>query len=77
MDLFKAIQELYEEKQRLDEVIANLEDLSQGRALGRPALEKPARKRGRKSMSDEERAEVSERMKEFWAQKRKSQKAPK
>lgn len=73
MDLFKAIQELYEEKRRLDEVIARLEALSQvrvGVANGTP--EPTARRRGRRSMSDEERAEVSQRMKEFWAQKRKA-----
>ncbi len=70
MDLFKAIEELQEEKRRLDEVIARLELLSQARDTG--ADPAPARKRGRKSMSEEERAEVSARMKEFWAQKRKA-----
>ncbi|MBL8215664.1 MAG: hypothetical protein JNK87_33390 [Bryobacterales bacterium] len=70
MDLFKAIEELHEEKRRLDEVIAHLEALSQARDKG--AEPAPARKRGRKGMSEEERAEVSARMKEFWAEKRKT-----
>lgn len=72
MDLFKAIEDLYEEKRRLDEVIARLEALSLARDKGPAAAPEPARKRGRKSMSEEERAEVSARMKEFWAQKRKN-----
>jgi hypothetical protein len=76
MDLFKAIEELYEEKRRLDEVIARLEALSLARDRGgnAPVTSAPtaARKRGRKSMSEEERAEVSARMKEFWAEKRKT-----
>jgi len=75
MYLFKAIEELYEEKRRLDEVIARLEALSLARDRGGNApvaIAPAARKRGRKSMSEEERAEVSARMKEFWAQKRKT-----
>jgi len=78
MDLFKAIQELYEEKQRIDEVIAHLESLSANRAgLGElPGAPLAIRhRRGRKSMGAEERLEVSRRMKDYWAKRRKAPKA--
>lgn len=65
MDLYQAIQELYEEKRRLDQAIAVLE--AQG---GIHAVSQPAR-RGRKSMNDEERREVSARMKRYWEGRRK------
>ncbi|MDX1982521.1 MAG: hypothetical protein SFV51_19765 [Bryobacteraceae bacterium] len=75
MDLYKAINELLEEKQRLDEVIARMEMLlsarQQARSAGGPIAVPSARKRGRKGMSEEERAEVSRRMKEYWAKRRK------
>lgn len=65
MDLYQAIQELYEEKRRLDQAIAALE--SQGFA---PV---PSRsRRGRKSMNDEERKQVSERMRKYWESRRES-----
>jgi hypothetical protein len=77
MDLYKAINELLEEKQRLDEVIARMEMLVSARAHARSGATGPIavpspRKRGRKGMSEEERAEVSRRMKEYWAKRRKS-----
>ncbi|MBV6434051.1 MAG: hypothetical protein IANPNBLG_04293 [Bryobacteraceae bacterium] len=78
MDLFKAIRELYEEKQRIDEVIAHLEFLSANRTVpGRlaDAGPPPASRRGRKSMGAEERLEVSRRMKDYWARRRKAPKA--
>ena len=68
MDLFKAIEQLHEEKRRIDAVIQHLEALLMGRAVGDPSS--PG-KRGRKSMSEEERVEVSDRMKAYWANKRK------
>jgi hypothetical protein len=69
MDLNKAIRELYEEKKLLDQVIVSLETLleveqSKDAATG-------AKRRGRKGMSEEERLEVSKRMKEYWAARRK------
>lgn len=65
MDLSKAIRELYEEKRRIDEVIASMEDyLRANEAL--PVR----RKRGRKSMGDAERQVVSERMRKYWAEQR-------
>lgn len=81
MDLYKAINELLEEKQRLDEVIARMEQLISVRQHSRgggvtasssgPIAVPAARKRGRKGMSEDERAEVSRRMKEYWAKRRK------
>ena len=74
MDLHKAIQELYAEKEKLERVIASLEELQHAsRAV--PPL--PAgKRRGRKSMSTEERAEVSERMKRYWESRRKDKSKP-
>jgi hypothetical protein len=73
MDLRTTIRELYEEKQRIEEAIASLEELIG--AKGRPAAPAPAEslrkeRRGRKNMSPEERREVSSRMKRYWAKRR-------
>jgi len=57
MDLQKAIRDLYEEKERIDGVIASLEQYLRT-------------KRGRKSMGPEERQEVSARMRSYWASRR-------
>ena len=69
MDLYKAIQDLYAEKEKLERVIASLEEL-QRTAGALPAPPKPARRRGRKSMDPAERQEVSERMRKYWASRR-------
>jgi hypothetical protein len=50
VDLYKAIRDLYIEKERLDKVIASLEDL-QGKAGGIPATPKTGKRRPRNSMS--------------------------
>lgn len=65
MDLQKAIHELYEEKERIDSVIASLE-----RYLGTQGTGESKRRRGRKSMGSAERLEVSERMRNYWAARR-------
>ncbi len=70
MDLYKAIQELYAEKERLERVIASLEEL-QRTTVQVPGLPSAARRRGRKSMSEAERKVVSERMKEYWSSRKK------
>jgi hypothetical protein len=76
MDLFKAIHDLYEEKRRLDEVIAKLEEVLHAQKIDGKVLPaataraEPTKRRGRKSMSEQERIVVSQRMKEFWAQRR-------
>lgn len=67
MDLQRAIRELYEEKERINGVIESLEQYLRLHGAG---VEK--RKRGRKSMSAEERQEVSERMRKYWAARRES-----
>jgi len=70
MDLYKAIQELYAEKEKLERVIASLEELQRTAGGGVPVLPKAGKRRGRKSMSSKERREVSERMKKYWASRR-------
>src|SRR3978361_1958873 len=66
MDVLKALRELYLEKTRLDRLIAICESKinEQDRRLSRS-------KRGRKSMSMDERKIVSERMRNYWASRRK------
>jgi len=66
MDLNKAIRELREELMKLNEVIASLEQFQSTGTLPEPPH------RGRKSMPDRERKLVSERMKKYWASRRKS-----
>jgi hypothetical protein len=70
MDLYKAIQDLYAEKEKLERVIASLEELQRNAGL-EPETPKTGRRRGRKSMGTKERQEVSERMKRYWANRRK------
>jgi len=70
MDLYKAIQDLYAEKEKLERVIASLEEL-QRTAGSLPLPSTGGKRRGRKSMSTKEREEVSERMKKYWAGRRK------
>lgn len=71
MDLFETIQGLYAEKERLERVIASLEALL---GVGKPELPKlKGAKRGRKSMSETEREEVSARMKTYWESRRREQ----
>jgi hypothetical protein len=64
MDLNKAIRDLREELEKLNEVIASLEHFQSTGTLPEP------RRRGRKSMPAEERRRVSERMKNYWASRR-------
>jgi hypothetical protein len=72
MDLYKAIRDLYTEKEKLERVIASLEEL-QRTASAVPLMPHGMKRRGRKSMSVKERLEVSERMKNYWANRRKRQ----
>ena len=69
MDLHKTIQDLYAEKEKLERVIASLEEL-QRVAVANPLAAGRIKRRGRKSMGSEERQEVSERMKKYWAGRR-------
>ena len=75
MDLYKAIQELYAEKEKLERVIASLEELQKS-AGSLPIPPPGGKRRGRKSMSAKERQEVSERMKKYWAGRRKRSSEP-
>jgi hypothetical protein len=68
MDLTKTIQELYAEKERLERVIASLEELQ--RTAAASPVPGRSKRRGRKSMGAEERQEVSDRMKKYWASRR-------
>ena len=74
MDLCKAIRELVEEKKRIDRIIASLEAMlakgKVGSAAAKALVKEPPKRRGRKSMSAEERRQVSERMARYWAEKR-------
>jgi hypothetical protein len=63
MDVNKALRELHEEKRRLDVTIAALEARLGNRTRAH-------RRRGRKSMSAEERQEVSRRMSKYWEARR-------
>ncbi len=64
MDVYGALRDLYEEKRRLDVAIAALEaSIRQGNGAA-------LKRRGRKSMSAEERVQVSERMRKYWEIKR-------
>jgi hypothetical protein len=66
MDLSKTLAELYEEKIRLDKVIASLEQLAEF-PLSLPVS---SSRRGRKFMSPQERLQVSERMRKYWAERK-------
>ena len=63
MDLTATIDELRREKEKLEGVIAILEELRAAMTIPAPQR----KRRGRKSMSVEQRQEVSERMKKYWA----------
>jgi hypothetical protein len=66
MDLSKTIAELYQEKTRLDRVIASLEQLG----VDSLPVSIAVTRRGRKFMSPEERQEVSDRMRRYWADRK-------
>jgi hypothetical protein len=64
MDLWKALRELHQERERLNALIAHLEALKRGSKPGKSP------RRGRKSMPPEERQVVSERMRAYWARRK-------
>ncbi len=74
MDLSDTIRSLYEEKKQLDKVIQALEVLARTEPeAGAVGEEQPkASRRGRTSMSGEEREQVSARMKAYWDKRRKA-----
>jgi hypothetical protein len=70
VDLQATIRELRAELEEIDRAIAALEGLGEVAADESARAGKPGRKRGRKGMSAEERQQVSERVKRYWAQRR-------
>ena len=66
MNIAETLRELHAEKERIIRVIQTLETLC---AEGQSTL-KAASKRGRKFMAAEERRQVSERMRKYWATRR-------
>jgi hypothetical protein len=77
MDLYNAIQDLYAEKEKLERVIASLEELQRAAGGSVPPAPSSGRRHGRRSMNPDERQEVSARMKKYWAARRKSEAGPK
>jgi len=69
MDLNKAIRDLHEELDKLNQVIASIEQFQSTGTLP------PPRRRGRRSMDERERKVVSERMRKYWAARRKKKSA--
>lgn len=67
MDLYRIIGDLVEERNRLQRIIESLEAMDE--VASGPARPHPAG-RGRKSMDQAARKEVSERMKLYWAKRR-------
>jgi hypothetical protein len=65
MDLYRVIKQLRLERARLDSIIRTLESLEIDDPTG-------PRRRGRKFMGDGDRKAVSERMKRYWEQRRRS-----
>lgn len=79
MDLNHTIRMLREEVAKIDAAIANLEILDREIVSLEPGNPTRAglptgKRRGRKSMGPEERAEVSARMKRYWAKRRRASK---
>ncbi len=69
MDLQETIRQLVLDKERIERAIAELDQLNADGGCG-GAVQK---RRGRKSMHLSERREVSERMKRYWANRRRHQ----
>jgi hypothetical protein len=66
IDIGKAIEELRRRKELVESAISQIEQL-----LHAGASEPPKPRQGRKSMGEEERKEVSVRMKAYWENRRK------
>jgi len=69
MDLYRIIGDLVAERDRLQRIIESLEAMTE--ATARAVRPRPLT-RGRKSMDDKARKEVSARMKLYWAKRRAS-----
>jgi len=69
IDLSKILKDLYQQRERLEHVITSLEAFQEDAGAGLNTKKKT--NRGRKSMGADERLEVSERMRRYWASRRK------
>ncbi len=67
MDLYKAIQTLHEERNRLDKLIKSIMEM---KARGLDFAPAKRSRRGRRKMNAAERRAVSERMKRYWEGRR-------
>jgi hypothetical protein len=67
--LTKLIASLKAERQKVERAIASLEELLRSEQDGSESIAVPKRTRGRRSMGLDERKQVSERMKKYWAAK--------
>ena len=67
MELRHIIEKLYRERQKLDDILASLEQVQAAQAAREQRVKK---RRGRTSMDAEERKEVSRRMRDYWARRR-------
>ncbi len=68
MDLIKIINDLRQERNKLEAIIASLEQLKSSDASTLPVQ---TTRRGRRSMDAAGRLEVSRRMKQYWENRRK------
>jgi len=64
MDLYDAIRDLQQERDKLTQLIESLEEFQRTGSLPRPI------RRGRKTMGEDERKNVSERMKKYWEERK-------
>jgi hypothetical protein len=72
VDVFKALRALYEERQKLDQVIEALEEIQKD---AESAAQLRQERRGRRSMDAEARRRVSERMRSYWARRKEQEPA--
>jgi hypothetical protein len=72
VDVFKALRALYEERQKLDQVIEALEEIQK---TAEAAAQLRQERRGRRSMDQEARRRVSERMRSYWARRKEQEPA--
>jgi hypothetical protein len=72
MDLDHLIRNLRRERKKLDELILAIEGVKFLEIAKAAMPARPKKRRGRKSMGEVERQEVSRRMKEYWARRRES-----
>lgn len=68
MEIQKVIEYLNHQRAMIDETISCLERLSEGSTPTASSVS--AKRRGRKFMHDDDRKKVSERMKQYWASRR-------